>query len=119
MFPFEYVGYKDKEQWNKNEIDECGGEHSTTNGGADGVHCAGAGAGGNGQRQDPEKESQGGHDDGSESCFYGSKGCIDKAVATSHPFLYKLNDQDGIFCRKAEGGKESDLEVDIVGQPPK
>jgi hypothetical protein len=116
LFLHEYLGYKDKEQWDKNEIDESGGEHPPANGRTDGVHGAGAGAGGDGQRQDPKKESQGGHDNGPESYFYGAKGCIDKAVAMFQPFFDKLNDQNGVFCRKAKGSEESDLKVDIVGQ---
>lgn len=57
-FSLRYAGNQDKEQWDKNEIDERGGEHAAANGGANGIHCTGTGAVGHGQRQNAEEKSQ-------------------------------------------------------------
>jgi len=57
-FPLRYAGNQDKEQWDKNEIDECGGEHAAANGGANGIHGTGTGTVGHSQRQNAEEKSQ-------------------------------------------------------------
>lgn len=52
------AGYQDKEQWDKNEVDECRGEHPAGNRGPNGIHGAATGAGSDGQRQYTEEKSQ-------------------------------------------------------------
>ena len=58
LLPLEHAEYDHKEQWDVKEVDECSGEHPARYSGANGIHGTCTRAGGDGQRQNPEEESQ-------------------------------------------------------------
>ena len=54
----EYLRYKDKEQWDENEVNEGGRKHPADNRRPNGVLGSRSGAGGYGEWQDTEEECQ-------------------------------------------------------------
>jgi hypothetical protein len=90
---------QDEEQGDEDQVDERGREHSAGDRGSDGVHGAGPGSDGDGQRQRAEEEGQRGHDDRTESDSHGREGRLDESFSLTPLFLDELNDQDGVLGR--------------------
>ena len=88
-----------------------------SHGGADGVLGAGAGPGGEGQRQDAEEEGQRGHDDRTEPDLTACQGRLDQPLSLARRCPGELDDQDGVLGGQPQGGEKPDLEIDVIGQP--
>ena len=116
----ESLGYKDKENRDKNEVTGGGRKHPPDDRCPDGGLGSRSGAGSYGQRQDAEEERHRGHDDRPKSSFYRPQGRLDQFLSVFHAMLCELNDQNGVFRGQSQRGEESDLKVNVVrhtGQP--
>ena len=71
-----------------------------------------------GKRQRAEEEGQGGHEDGPKPYPDRRQGGLHQFMALAHLVLDELDDQDGVFGRKPDGGQKPDLEVDVVRESP-
>ena len=118
FFPTKQPRHHHKKERNKNQVDKGGREQAAGNSGADGVLGSGPGSFGQRQRQGAEEEGQRGHDDRAEPDLHCRQGRLDQFMSFMHLRLDELDDEDGVLGGKADGGQQTDLEIDIIGEHP-
>ena len=102
---------------NDQDPDQGAQEHPADCGGADGAVSDRPGAGGNDQRKETGDEGEGGHQNRPEAQFSAFDGCLLEAHALLAPLHREFDDQDRVLAEQTDQHDQTDLGVDVVGQP--
>ena len=86
--------------------------------GPDGVTACRAGSGGDNERKYSQNEGHRRHDNWAETKMCRFERGIQQRFARSIALICELDDQDSIFSGQPDQGDQTDLEINIIGQPP-